>query len=120
MFEKLAEVFVRQVSRSKLRIIATLSSKMGSIDDNASGGSYYYRTSKAAVNMVTKSLAMDLKRHGITAVVFNPGWVQTDMGGPNAMITVEQSVTGLRQVIARLTPADSGKFFDYDGQEIAW
>ena len=70
--------------------------------------------------MVNKSLSHDLKNDGITAVVFHPGWVQTDMGGPNALITVEQSVTGLRKVIGKLTPADSGKFFAYDGQEIAW
>jgi len=117
---KMAEAFVEQVSRSRLKIIATISSRMGSIDDNTSGGSYLYRSSKAAVNMVNKSLALDLKSQGITAVVFNPGWVLTDMGGPNAMIPVEQSVKGLRQVIGKLSQADSGKFFDYDGQQIAW
>ncbi len=117
---KMAETFVAQVARSKLKIIATISSMMGSIDDNTSGGSYLYRSSKAAVNMVNKSLALDLGRDGITAVVLNPGWVKTDMGGPNAMITVEQSAAGLRQVIAKLTLADSGKFFDYNGQEIPW
>ena len=117
---KMAEAFVSNVARSQLRIIATLSSKMGSMADNTSGGSYQYRSSKAAVNMVNKSLSHDLKGEGITTVVFHPGWVQTDMGGPNALITVEQSVTGIRKVIGQLTPADSGKFFAYDGQEIAW
>lgn len=117
---KMAEAFVAQVARSKLKIIATISSMMGSIDDNTSGGSYLYRSSKAAVNMVNKSLALDLRDKGITAVVFNPGWVLTDMGGPNAVITVAQSVTGLRQVIGKLTLADSGKFLNYDGREIAW
>ena len=117
---KMAEAFAPNVARSELKIIATLSSKMGSMTDNTSGGSYQYRSSKAAVNMVNKSLSHDLKGDGITAVVFHPGWVQTDMGGPNALITVEQSVTGLRKVIGQLTQADSGKFFAYDGQEIAW
>jgi NAD(P)-dependent dehydrogenase (short-subunit alcohol dehydrogenase family) len=117
---KMAEAFVANVARSELKIIATLSSKMGSMDDNTSGGSYQYRSSKAAVNMVNKSLSLDLKDQGITTVVLHPGWVQTDMGGPNALITVEQSVTGLRQVIGKLAPADSGKFFSYDGQEIPW
>ena len=116
----MAEAFVKQVARSEKKIIATISSKMGSLDDNTSGGAYLYRTSKAAVNMVTRSLALDLKPQGITAVVFNPGWVLTDMGGPNAVIPVEQSVTGLRKVIAKLTQADSGKFLNYDGKEIAW
>ena len=90
---------------------------MGSIADNSGGGSYLYRSSKVAVNMVVKSLAIDLKPIGITAVVFHPGWVKTDMGGPNALISAEQSVSGIRQVIARLTIADSGKFFGYDGQD---
>jgi NAD(P)-dependent dehydrogenase (short-subunit alcohol dehydrogenase family) len=70
--------------------------------------------------MVVKSLALDLKPTGITAVAFNPGWVKTDMGGPNAMISVTQSVSGMRQVIDTLTPADTGKFFDYNGQVIPW
>ena len=117
---KMAEAFVAQVARSRLKTIATISSMMGSIDDNTSGGSYLYRSSKAAVNMVNKSLSIDLKGEGITAVVFNPGWVKTDMGGPDAVISVQESVSGLRRVIGRLTQADSGKFFDYDGREIAW
>lgn len=56
----------------------------------------------------------------ITTAVLHPGWVQTDMGGPNALITVQQSVTGMRQVIEGLTLADSGKFYNYDGKEIPW
>jgi NAD(P)-dependent dehydrogenase (short-subunit alcohol dehydrogenase family) len=117
---RMAEAFVSSVARSKLKIIATLSSKMGSMADNTSGGSYMYRSSKAAINMVNKSMSLDLHSNGITAVVFHPGWVQTDMGGPNALITVEQSVAGLRTVIGKLALADSGKFFAYDGQEIPW
>jgi NAD(P)-dependent dehydrogenase (short-subunit alcohol dehydrogenase family) len=117
---KMAEAFVRQVAKSEKKIIATISSKMGSIDDNTGGGSYLYRSSKAAVNMVVHNLSLDLTSDGITVVVLNPGWVLTDMGGPNAMIPVEQSVAGLRKVIGKLTLADSGKFLNYDGVEIAW
>jgi len=117
---KMAETFAAQIGRSKQKTIVTISSKMGSIADNSSGGSYLYRSSKTAVNMVVKNLAIDLKQAGITAVVFNPGWVKTDMGGPNAVIATEQSVSGMRQVISSLTLADSGKFFDYDGQLIPW
>jgi NAD(P)-dependent dehydrogenase (short-subunit alcohol dehydrogenase family) len=117
---KMAETFATQVSRSEQKTIVTITSKMGSIADNSSGGSYPYRSSKTAVNMVVKSLAVDLKPVGITAVVFHPGWVKTDMGGPNALISTEQSVSGIRQVIAKLTIADSGKFFAYDGQMISW
>ena len=117
---KMAETFATQIARGKQKTIVTVTSKMGSIADNSSGGSYLYRSSKAAVNMVVKSLAIDLKPIGITAVVFHPGWVKTDMGGPSALISAEQSVSGMRQVIARLTMADSGRFFAYDGQEIPW
>lgn len=117
---KMAETFAAQIARSRHRTIVTITSKMGSIADNTSGGSYLYRSSKAAVNMVVKSLAIDLKPKGVTAVVFHPGWVKTDMGGPDAMISPGQSVSGIRQVIAGLTLADSGKFFGYDGQAIPW
>jgi NAD(P)-dependent dehydrogenase (short-subunit alcohol dehydrogenase family) len=117
---KMAESFVAQIARSQHKTIVTITSKMGSIADNGSGGSYLYRSSKVAVNMVVKSLAIDLKPSGITAVVFHPGWVKTDMGGPNAMISSAQSVTGMRQMISKLTLADSGKFFGYDGQVIPW
>ena len=98
----------------------TISSKMGSIADNTGGGSYMYRSSKAAVNMVVKTLAIDLKRSGLIAVVFHPGWVKTDMGGPKAQISTTQSVSGMRQVISHLTMTDSGKFFAYDGKPVPW
>ena len=117
---KMAEAFAAHISRGEQKTIVTITSKMGSIADNSSGGNYLYRSSKAAVNMVAKSLAIDLKPVGIKAVVFHPGWVKTDMGGPNALISVEQSVSGIRQTIAGLTIADSGKFFGYDGQVILW
>lgn len=117
---KMVESFVQQIARSQQRLIVTITSQMGSIDDNGSGGSYLYRSSKAAANMVVKSLAVDLKEKGITSVAFNPGWVKTDMGGPNAMIPVEQSVSDMRKVIASLTLADTGKFIGNDGVVIPW
>ena len=117
---KMAESFSRQIAGSKLKTIVTITSMMGSIADNRGGGNYLYRSSKAAVNMVVKSLSIDLGPSGITAVVFHPGWVKTDMGGPNALVSPEQSVSGMRRLIGRLTIADSGKFFGYDNQEIPW
>ncbi|HSH73236.1 MAG TPA: SDR family oxidoreductase [Methylophilaceae bacterium] len=117
---KIAEAFVEHVAISQLKKIVTLSSKMGSLDDNTSGGSYPYRTSKTAVNMVMKSLAIDLKPRGIASTILHPGWVQTDMGGPNGLINAEQSVSGLRKVIEQLTVANSGRFIAYDGNEIPW
>lgn len=117
---KMAEAFVEHIARSQLKLIVTITSQMGSVEDNGSGGSYLYRSSKAAANMVVKSLAVDLKGKGITAVAFHPGWVKTDMGGPNAMIEVEQSVADMRKFIAGLTLTDTGKFIGNDGVVIPW
>jgi len=117
---RVSEAFVDHVARSERKLIVTLTSGMGSLADNTSGGSIAYRSSKAAVNMVMRSLAIDLAPRGITCVVVNPGWVQTDMGGPHATITPAQSVTMLRRFIETLGPAQSGKFFNYDGREYAW
>ncbi len=117
---KMAEAFAAQIARGGQKTIVTITSKMGSIADNSGGGSYLYRSSKAAANMVVKTLAIDLKPLGVTAVVFHPGWVKTDMGGPNAMVSPEQSVSGIRKVIGGLSAEDSGIFFGYDGQVIPW
>lgn len=117
---KMAEAFVQHISRSQLKKIATLTSKMGSLDDNTSGESYSYRSSKTAVNMVMKSLSIDLKPYGISVVTLHPGWVQTDMGGSNALVSAQTSVTGLRKVIDGLSVATTGRFIAYDGKAINW
>lgn len=117
---KMAKAFTPHLSKGQLKKVATLSSKMGSLDDNTSGGSYIYRSSKTAVNMVMKSLAIDLQDIGISVVTLHPGWVQTDMGGSNALIDTQTSVSGLRKVIANLSLQHTGKFIAYDGKEIAW
>ena len=117
---KMAEAFVQQITRSQLKKIATITSKMGSIDDNTSGESYSYRSSKCAVNMVMKSLSIDLKPYGISTITLHPGWVQTDMGGPNGLINAQTSVTGLRKQIAELNLGNTGKFMAYDGKAINW
>jgi NAD(P)-dependent dehydrogenase (short-subunit alcohol dehydrogenase family) len=117
---KMAEAFQANIAKSQLKKIATLSSKMGSIDDNTSGGSYIYRSTKTAVNMVMKSLSIDLAPAGISVVTLHPGWVLTDMGGPNALINVQTSVNGLRNVINNLSLVNTGKFIAYDGKEIPW
>ncbi|UJP05816.1 MAG: SDR family oxidoreductase [Nitrosomonas sp.] len=117
---KIAEALIRQVANSRLKTIVTITSKMGSIADNRGGGSYIYRSSKAAVNSVMKSLSIDLSEKRIIAVLLHPGWVKTDMGGPDALITTAQSVAGMRQVIGNLKFSDSGKFYAFDGQIIPW
>lgn len=115
---KIAEAFAESMTGRK--VMAFLSSKMGSIAENSSGGTYLYRSSKAALNAVIKSLSIDLAGRGITCLALHPGWVRTAMGGPNALITPEQSVAGLLQVIDQAKPDQSGRFVDYAGKEIPW
>ena len=117
---RVSEAFVDHVARSERRLIVTLTSGMGSLADNTSGGSIAYRSSKAAVNMVMRSLAIDLAPHGITCVVVNPGWVRTDMGGSQATLTPADSVKRLRDLIETWGPAQSGKFYNHDGREYPW
>ncbi len=102
------------------KTIVHLTSKMGSIADNTSGGAYGYRSSKAALNMLNKSMSIELRRGGFTCVVLHPGWVATDMGGANAPLGVAESIEGMLSVIDGLKPSDTGRFFDYSGAEIPW
>lgn len=115
---KMAEAFASSLAGRKL--IASVSSLMGSIADNTSGGYYAYRASKAALNMVTKSLSLDLGPQGITVVALSPGWVKTDMGGPNAPLEPPEAVAGMIRVLDGLTEAQTGRFFHYDGTELPW
>lgn len=117
---KMVESFIPQVTRSHLKTFVTITSKMGSVADNRGGGSYVYRSSKAAVNMVMKSVAIDLASTGVISVLLHPGWVRTDMGGPNGLISTQQSVSGMRQIISNLKPENSGEFYAFDGQVVPW
>ena len=117
---KMAEAFRDHVARSRRRIIAIMGSIMGSMAENSSGGQYIYRSSKAAVHMVGRSLALDLHSLGIISVLFHPGWVHTDMGGSAAPVSPAESAAGLCRVLAGLRPEDSGRFFDYEGNERPW
>jgi NAD(P)-dependent dehydrogenase (short-subunit alcohol dehydrogenase family) len=115
----LAQSVLPAVERGGGKLIG-ISTKMGSIEDNTSGGFIAYRSSKAALNMAWRSLAIDVRGRGVTAAVLHPGWVQTRMGGASAPLAPQQSVAGMRQVIERLTPEQSGGFFNYDGAPIPW
>jgi NAD(P)-dependent dehydrogenase (short-subunit alcohol dehydrogenase family) len=117
---RVLEAFTAHLTRSERRLVITITSGMGSLADNTSGGSIPYRTSKAAVNMVMRSAAIDLAERSISCVVINPGWVKTDMGGPGARLSPEHSIAAMRQLIGKLGPQDSGKFFNYDGREYPW
>jgi len=115
----LAEALIDHVAASERKVIAMMSSRLGSITES-SGMTLPYATSKAALNMLVKGLAATLAPKGVITVALSPGWVRTDMGGAGAPLASETSVAGLRKVIAGLAPADSGKFFSYDGSAIPW
>lgn len=115
-----SQALVENVARSRKKIIAVISSKMGSIADNQYGMYYSYRASKAALNAQVASMAIDLKPQGITVVSLHPGWVQTDMGGPDALITTQTSVQGLSELLDHFSLKDSGTFRGYDGEVIPW
>jgi NAD(P)-dependent dehydrogenase (short-subunit alcohol dehydrogenase family) len=116
----LTDTLLPRIAASKRKLVIGITSLMGSISDNSSGGYYAYRSSKAGLNAVFKSLSIDLKPSGVTAVVLHPGWVKTDMGGSNAPLEPKESVSGMRAVIAKLDTKDSGRFFDYRGKELPW
>jgi len=104
---------------SKLRKLVTITSMMGSIAGHG-GGAYAYRASKAAVNSVMHGLSKEWAKDGIAIGIYHPGWVKTDMGGSSAPVTPQDSVKGLRAQIAKLSPANSGAYLDFQGKEIAW
>jgi NAD(P)-dependent dehydrogenase (short-subunit alcohol dehydrogenase family) len=114
----LAGALLPALKRGGEKKLVAISSRMGSIGENNAGGSYPYRASKAALNAAWHSLANDHRE--VIAVVLHPGWVRTDMGGSGAPVGPKDSIAGMRRVIAKLTPEDSGRFFDFEGKELPW
>lgn len=117
---RVAVAFKEHLKRSSTRKMVAITSQMGSIAQGGGRGFYAYRSSKTALNMVINLLANDWRDEGITTLAMHPGWVRTDMGGPQAPLSPEESVSGMRKVIAALTPAGSGTYLDYAGKPIAW
>jgi NAD(P)-dependent dehydrogenase (short-subunit alcohol dehydrogenase family) len=117
---KMVEAFSHQLEMSQNKLVACISSKMGSMADNGYGSSYIYRSSKAALNAVVKSLSIDLKQKNIISVALHPGWVKTEMGGDNAEISTRESVEKMLTILSALTIKDSGRFIDIDGSDIPW
>ena len=116
---RLAQAFLPNLKAGQGKKLVAITSTMGSSSAH-DGNSFIYRSSKAALNNVWAGLAKALERDGITCLPLHPGWVKTDMGGPNAQISVQRSADGLREVIARSGPAESGQVFAYDGQRLPW
>ncbi|MCB9073837.1 MAG: SDR family oxidoreductase [Bdellovibrionaceae bacterium] len=106
------------LEQSKSPLLINISSLMGSVTDNGTGGYYAYRMSKTAVNMFTKSFSVDHPK--IKTFCMHPGWVQTDMGGPNATTTVEKSVTGLLRIILEPQKHATGSFISFEGKFLSW
>lgn len=117
---KLAESFLSQIILGEKKLIVSISSLMGSIADNGSGGSILYRTSKAALNAAMKSLSIDLGNKRIGVLILHPGWVQTDMGGKNALIDISTSVEGMCTVIDDFNLTKTGSFISYEGKLLPW
>jgi NAD(P)-dependent dehydrogenase (short-subunit alcohol dehydrogenase family) len=117
---KMTKAFLPHLKKGDLKKVASLTSKMGSIDDNSGGGEYLYRSSKTALNMVMKSLSIDLKPYDLSLITLHPGWVRTDMGGPNGLIDADESVAGMKHQIEKLSIKTSGQFIAYDGKKIPW
>lgn len=110
--------FVPVLEKSKEARVVQISTMMGSIEDNTSGGYYSYRSSKAALNMITRSLAIDYPQ--IRFALIHPGWVKTDMGGPEAPVEPIDSARGIWSVIEKMTPENTGAFVDYKGEALPW
>ena len=117
---RVTRALLPNLRQGKLKIIAGLSSNLGSIAENERGNFYGYRESKAALNMFTKTLAAELGPEGFTCVVLTPGWVQTDMGGPSAPLQPADSIAGMKAVLDKVTPADNGTFWSYNGSQMPW
>ncbi len=116
----LTQLIIKNIRSGADKKLIYITSKMGSIDDNKGGGAYVYRSSKTALNAVVKSLSVDLENEGMTVALIHPGWVKTDMGGPNALIDKDTSVRGMTEVISNLDISSTGNFYNYDGSIIPW
>ena len=116
----LSQALTPLLVRGKAPAIVNLSSGLGSLSETTAFYTPSYDISKAALNMITRLLAAELKQPHVTVVSVNPGWVRTDMGGARAPVTPHDSVAGMLRLIAGLERRDSGRFFDYSGAAMAW
>jgi NAD(P)-dependent dehydrogenase (short-subunit alcohol dehydrogenase family) len=108
------------IERGRGKRIVNISSRLGSIELNESGSYLGYRESKAGLNMFSRSTAQELRPKSIICIAMSPGWVRTDMGGPQATLSPEESIRGMLEVIAGLETKSSGKYFQWDGEELPW
>jgi NAD(P)-dependent dehydrogenase (short-subunit alcohol dehydrogenase family) len=123
---KLTEALIDNIASSQQKTVVIMSSIMGSITANEEGnfpppgGIYLYRTSKAAMNMLSRNMAADLKERGVKVVALNPGWVKTDMGGSDAIFEADDVIARLLDMVVHGGMEQSGKFISQDGTELSW
>ena len=117
---RLVEHFFDNLKDSERRTLVCISSVMGSIELNQEGGSYLYRSSKAALNAVVKSLSIDLAGDGVHVLAVHPGWVKTQMGGEGAVVEADECAVTLLETLERQPAGTSGQFLSYDGKPLTW
>lgn len=117
---QIASLLSGNLQISTQKTVAFITSKMGSIADNTSGGASIYRSSKAALNAAVRSFTIDYQDTAIKSVLLHPGWVRTDMGGPNGLIDVQTSVQGMSRLLENLTQDKNGHFYDYQSKPVPW
>ncbi len=115
-----AQAALDLIARGKRRLIVNVTSQLGSISTNTGGSSYAYRASKAALNMLTRSMANELGPRGFICVALHPGWVRTDMGGANAPLVPARAVAALLRLVDRFDASDNGRFLNFDGATLPW
>ena len=116
---RVTQALLPNLQAAQGKTIINITSRLGSIE-LSTGGLYSYRTSKTALNQINKIVSVELAPQGYTSIVMHPGWVKTDMGGADATLTIPESITGMLTVIDSLTIDKTGKFFNYNGEEIPW
>jgi NAD(P)-dependent dehydrogenase (short-subunit alcohol dehydrogenase family) len=117
---RVIQALLPHIRRGRRKLVVNITSRLGSISRNTEGTGYGYRASKAALNMLNKNLSIELGKEGLSFVLLHPGWVRTDMGGPKAPLSAEESAEAIVKVIERLGQGDNGHFLGIDGQLIPW
>ena len=117
---RVAAAFAERVAASERRLMAFISTRMSVAGQNNSGAYYMYRSSKAALNVIVKNLSIELAPRGVTCIALHPGWVRTDMGGRNADVSPEESVTGMLKVLLDAKLPKEAQFLDYRGETVPW
>ncbi|HHG8507948.1 TPA: SDR family oxidoreductase [Legionella pneumophila] len=118
---KICDALLSNIQNSEEKNILVISSRMGSISDNEQGRSYAYRSSKAALNCAMRSLAIDVESKGVKVMLIHPGWVKTDMGGPNSLVDVQVSVSGMLDQVDKNMPQSHAEVLRrFDGNIIDW